>query len=137
MKLVSRGVLPSSTFGRILFCGMVFVSTTARVGWAQAPQEIEATMKNMLAATQAKSLTDFVAGGDTSLKSTMTQPMLDSFSAQFAPRLNQGYTATFLARLNQGGYAIYMWKLEFKDGGDDRLVTLVVKDGKVSGFFVR
>jgi len=137
MKRISRGVLPSSTFGRILFCGVLFASTAARVGWAQAPQEIEATMKNMLAATQSKSLTDFVAGGDASFKSTMTQPMLDSFSAQFAPRLKQGFTATFLARLNQGGYAIYLWKLEFKDGGDDRLVTLVVKDGKVSGFFLR
>ena len=42
---------------------------------------------------------------DASFKATMTQPMLDSFSAQFAPRLNQGYIATFLARLNQGGYS--------------------------------
>jgi hypothetical protein len=137
MGLTSRGVLPSSALGRILFCGVLFASTVARVGWAQAPQEIEATMKNMLAATQSKSLTDFVAAGDASLKSTMTQPMLDSFSAQFAPRLNQGYTTTFLARLNQAGYILYLWKLEFKDGGDDRLVTLVVKDGKVSGFYFR
>ena len=137
MGLTSRGVLPSSALGRILFCGVLFASTVARVGWAQAPQEIEATMKNMLAATQSKSLTDFVAAGDASLKSTTTQPMLDSFSAQFAPRLNQGYTATFLARLNQAGYILYLWKLEFKDGGDDRLVTLVVKDGKVSAFYFR
>jgi hypothetical protein len=137
MRLMARDVLPSFTLGRILFCGALFASTAARVCWAQAPQEIEATMKNMLVATQSKSLADFVAGGDASFRSTMTQPMLDSFSAQFAPRLNAGYTATFLARLNQGGYASYLWKLEFKDGGDDRLVTLVVKDGKVSGFFLR
>ena len=137
MNLISRGALVSSTLGRILFCGVLFASTAARVAWAQAPQEVETTMKNMLAATQSRSLTDFVAGADASLRSTMTQPMLDSFSAQFAPRLNQGYNAAFLARLNQGGYAIYLWKLEFKDGGDDRLVTLVVKDGKVSGFFLR
>jgi hypothetical protein len=137
MKPISGGALPSATLGRILFCGVLLASTAARVGWAQAPQEVEATMKNMLAATQSKSLPDFVAGGDASFRSTMTQPMLDSFSAQFAPRLNQGYTATFLARLNQGGYASYLWKLEFKDGGDDRLVSLVVKDGKVSGFFLR
>lgn len=137
MKLVSRGAVASSTLGRILFCSALFVATAAEVGWPQAPQEVDATMKNMLAATQSKSLADFVAGGDASFKSTMSQPMLDSFSAQFAPRLNQGYAATFLARLNQGGYSIYLWKLEFKDGGDDRLVTMVVKDGKVSGFFLR
>ena len=137
MGLASRGVLPSSALGRILFCGVLVASTVARVGWAQAPQEIEATMKNMLAATQSKSLTDFLAGADASFKSTITQAMLDSLSTQLAPRLNQGYTATFLARLNQGGSAQYLWKLEFKDGGDDRLVTLVVKDGKVTAFYLR
>lgn len=137
MKPSARGALASFTLGRILFCGLLFAGTTARFAWGQAPQDVETTMKNMLAATQSKSLNDFVAGGDASFRSTMTQPMLDSFSALFAPRLNQGYSASFLARLNQGGYSIYLWKLEFKDGGDDRLVTLVVKDGKVTGFFLR
>jgi hypothetical protein len=36
--------------------------------------------------------------------------------------------------LNQQGYIVYLWKLEFED---DRLVTIAVKDGKVSGFFLR
>lgn len=142
MKPISRDALSSSALCRSLICIVLFLGAVAQVAWAQAPQvpappEVEATMKNMLSATQSKSLPDFVAGGDTTFKATMSQPMLDSFSAQFAPRLNQGYAASFLARLNQGGYQIYLWKLEFKDGGDDRLVTLVVKDGKVSGFFLR
>jgi hypothetical protein len=137
MKSALRGVVPASTLGRLLFIGVLLASAGARIGFAQAPLEVEATMKNMLAATQSKSLADFVAGADASFKSNMTQGKFDSFNSQFAPRLNQGYTATFLARLNQSGYALYLWKLEFKDGGDDRLVTLVVKDGLVSGFFLR
>ena len=137
MKPISRGALAPFTLYRILLCVVLYFGGATHAAWAQAPQEIETTMKSMLAATQSKSLQEFVAGGDATFKATMSQPMLDSFSAQFAPRLKQGYTATFLARLNQGGYAIYLWKLEFKDGGDDRLVTLVVKDGKVSGFFLR
>ena len=107
------------------------------VAFAQAPPQIEATMKNMLAAVQAKSLRDFVAAGDASLKAGMTQRMLDSMSAELAPRLNQGYTATFLGTLNQEGYTVYLWKLAFKDGKDDLLVTMAVKDGKVGGFFLR
>ena len=142
MKPISRDAFASSAVCRSLICIIFFLGTAAQVataqpGLVQAPAEIEATMKNMLAATQSKSLPDFVAGGDATFKATMSQPMLDSFSAQFSPRLNQGYAASFLARLNQGGYQIYLWKLEFKDGGDDRLVTMVVKDGKVSGFFLR
>jgi len=137
MKLISRGAFASSRLDRILLCLVLLLGTAAQVAWAQAPQEIETMMRNMLAATQAKSLADFVAGGDASFKSAWTQPMLDSFSTQFAPRLDKGYTATFMGRVNQGGYSSYFWKLEFKDGGDDRLVQMVVKDAKVSGFFLR
>src|SRR6266568_1029631 len=108
----------------------------APVALAQAPQQIETTMKNMLAAVQAKSLRDFVAAGDASLKAGMTQRMLDGMSAQLAPRLNQGYTATFLGTLNQEGYTVYLWKLAFKDGKDDLLVTMAVKDGKVGGLIL-
>jgi hypothetical protein len=108
----------------------------ASLAFAQAPPQIETTMNNMLAAVQAKSLRDFVAAGDASLKAGMTQRMLDAMSAQLAPRLNQGYTATFLGTLNQEGYTVYLWKLAFKDGKDDLLVTMAVKDGKVGGLIL-
>ena len=108
----------------------------ASLAFAQAPPQIETTMNNILAAVQAKSLRDFVAAGDASLKAGMTQRMLDSMSAQLAPRLNQGYTATFLSTLNQEGYTVYLWKLAFKDGKDDLLVTMAVKDGKVGGLIL-
>jgi uncharacterized phosphosugar-binding protein len=108
----------------------------APVAFAQAPPQIETTMKNMLAAVQARSLQNFVAQGDASLKAGMTQRMLDSMSAQLAPRLSQGYTATFLSTLNQEGYTVYLWKLAFKDGKDDLLVTMAVKDGKVGGLLL-
>ncbi len=94
-------------------------------------------MQKMLGAIQTKSLADFVEAGDASFRAGMSQAMLDGVSAQFGPRLKQGYSATFLGRLNQQGYAVYLWKLEFKDGGDDRLVTMAVKNGKVGGFFLR
>jgi len=137
MRLLPRDALASPWLDRFLLCVVLLVTSAMQAALAQAPQEIETTMKNMLAATQTRSLADFVAGGDTKFQSTMSKPMLDSFSAQFAPRLKEGYTSSFLGRLNQGGYEIYLWKIEFKDGGDDRLVQLVVKDGKVNGFFLR
>jgi len=108
----------------------------APVAFAQAPPQIETTMRNMLAAVQAKSLRDFVAAGDASLKAGMTQRMLDGMSVELAPRLNQGYTATFLGTLNQEGYTVYLWKLAFKDGKDDLLLTMAVKDGKVGGLIL-
>jgi hypothetical protein len=115
-----------------LSCALV-----APVAFAQAPPEIETTMKNMLAAVQSKSLQNFIAGGDASFKQGMTQKMLDDVSAQLGPRLSQGYTSTFMATVNQQGYTVYLWKVLFKDGKDDRVVTMAVKDGKVGGFFLR
>jgi hypothetical protein len=109
----------------------------APVAFAQTQQEMETTMKNMLAAVQTRSLQNFIAQGDASFQQAMTQKMLDDVSAQLAPRLSQGYTSTFLATVNQQGYTVYLWKVVFKDGKDDRVITMAVKDGKVGGFFLR
>jgi hypothetical protein len=122
--------------GRTL-CVAVFFGIAAQVAVAQASPEVEATMNKMLAALQTKSLTDFVAGGDTRFRASMTQWLFDGVSVQFAPRLKKGYTTTFLGSLNQQGYTVYLWKLQFKAGGDDLLVTMAAKEGKVGGFFLR
>jgi hypothetical protein len=120
--------------------GLVFVlcaQSAAAQGAPQPPAELEHTLKTMLSAMQSQSLPDFVAAGDANFKSTMTKEMLASGSSRLAPRLARGYTDTFLGSLNQQGYTFYLWKLQFKDGQDDQLVTMQVKDGKVGGFFLR
>ena len=94
-------------------------------------------MKNMLSAIEDNSLTDFVASGDAAFRSGMTQQILDSVRQSLAPRLKQGYTAKFLTSLNQLGFTVYLWKLEFKDNNDDILATIALKDGRVSGFWLR
>jgi hypothetical protein len=134
-RCLARLIAPLAK-SRMLYAALLF-ALASHPGWAQAPEQIETTMKNMLAATQAGSLADFIAAGDASFQSGATKAMLDGISAQFAPRLKQGYTSTFLGSLNQQGYIVYLWKLEFNDGKDDRLVLIAVKDGKVGGFFLR
>jgi hypothetical protein len=94
-------------------------------------------MKNMLSAIESNSLTDFVASGDPTFRSGMTQQILDSVRQSLASRLKQGYTAKFLTSLNQQGFTVYLWKLEFNDNNDDVLATIALKDGKVSGFWLR
>jgi hypothetical protein len=125
---------PFTCVARYAWAVALSLALIAPVAVAQAPAQIETTMKSMLAAIQSKSLADFVTAGDASLRSGVTQPMLDGLSAQLAPRLNQGYTTSFLGSLNQEGYTVYLWKVMFQDGKDDRLVTMAVRDGKVGGF---
>jgi hypothetical protein len=123
---------------RLRALGAAFLfAVLASVALAQAPAEIEATMSKMLSAVQTGSLADFVAAGDLEFRAGMTKPMLDSVSRQLAPRLRQGYTAAFLGKLKQQAFTVYLWKLEFKDGRDDVLVTLSEKGGQVGGFWVQ
>ena len=132
----THGGLASAS--RCLFlCLALFLGIAAQIGWAQAPPDIEAVLKKMLTATESGSRSAFVAEGDASFQTDITPAMFNSFSAQFAPRLKHGYKTTFATQLHQEGFSVYVWKLEFKDGGDDLLFTLAVKDGKIGGFFLR
>ncbi len=58
-------------------------------------------------------------------------------ATKLAPRLRAGYEMSYLGVLNQRGQRVTVWKLSFKDGGDEHLVTLGVKDGKVGSFLIR
>ena len=136
MNSCSPSVL-ALAFRRCLFAAVLSAAFAAPVAWAQAPAEMEATLKQMLAATENRRLDLFVAKGDASFRADITPAMFNSYSTQVGPRLKQGYTATFLSTLRQEGYVVYVWKLEFKDGGDDMLFSLAIKDGKVGGFFLQ
>ena len=122
--------------GRLVLCLALFMGVAVQVARAQAPPDVEAMLKRMLVATENRSMGAFVADGDASFHAETTPAMFNGFSAQFAPRLKQGYTTTFLTRMHQEGYTVFVWKLEFKDGGDDLLFAMAIKDGKVGGFFV-
>jgi hypothetical protein len=128
-----------SAFHRIGF-GLL-LAFTLQAAWAQAPGQapggMDRTLNAMLDALQSGSLPDFIAPGDAAFQSGMNQQMLEQVRTKLAPRLKQGYTSTFLGTLHQEGYTIYLWKLGFKDGLDDRLITMAVKEGKVAGFFLR
>lgn len=116
---------------------VVLLSGLASAVLGQAPPQVEATMKKMLVATQENSYDDFVADGDSTFKGGMTRQMLDGVNQQLGPRLKAGYTVSYLGKLNQHGFAVHLWRIEFKDGKDDLLATMSVKDGKVGGFWLR
>lgn len=128
---------------RLIISAMLFLAIASPTAFAQvsqpaeAPQPAERTMKSMISAIRANSLPDFVAPGDEAFQAGMTREMLSSINQSLASRLTQGTTTTFLTRLNQQGFEVYVWKLEFKDGNDDVLVFMALKDGKVGGFWLR
>jgi hypothetical protein len=97
----------------------------------------EVIFKKLMEATIANDHEAFIAVTDEAMAAALTKPMLQAVSQQIKPRAEQGYEPTFLGELNQGGYNVHLWRLRFKDGGDDVLATLSVKDGKAGGFYLR
>jgi hypothetical protein len=135
--------LLASSANRLIISIMFFLTFTSPVVLAQAPQPagaspgVETIMKSMLSAILANSLTDFVSSGDEAFQAGMTKEMLSSINQSLASRLKQGYTTTFLTTLRQQGFDVYVWKLVFKDGNDDVLIFMALKDKKVGGFWLR
>ena len=79
----------------------------------------------------------FIAESDTTTNAALTKRMLARVSKELEPRAKQGYDAQYLGELNQNGYKVHLWRLRFKDGGDDALATLGVKDGKAGKFLLQ
>ena len=119
---------------RVAWVTFILVAMT-QATWAQALQSLEDLMKRMLSAAQANALDEFVAQADPSAKIGMTRQMQD-INRELGPRIKQGYVATYWGSLNQEGYEVHVWKLEFRDGKDDYLVTLAAKNQKVAGMWV-
>jgi len=123
---------------RSLVIPALVVVIASGTGLAQVPpRQYDTTLNQMLDAIQSKSYDRFAADGDARFRSGFTQKMFEELALRLGPRLQQGYSATFLTTLHQQDYMVYVWKLAFKDGKDDFLVTLFIKSGNVSGFITR
>ncbi|WP_051470255.1 hypothetical protein [Fischerella sp. PCC 9605] len=110
-----------------------------QVGQTQSNQpekSVQTAFTNLMAAIEENNYDNFVAAGNAAFKEGITRQMFTRVSAELAPRMKKGYEAVFLGELRQQGYRVYLWKLTFKDGGDDLLAKLSLKDGKVGGFWL-
>lgn len=118
----------------IIIAAAVFTTVSAS---AEPDQTTQTIFKNLMAATVSDNYDGFIAECDAAMKAALTKPMLEGVSKQIEPRAKQGYNAEYLGELNQHGYKMHLWRLSFKDSGDDVLATLSVKDGKAGGFYLR
>jgi hypothetical protein len=99
--------------------------------------QAEKIFKNLLAAQTAKDYDAFIADADDNLKAALTKTQFDASSNLMIKRTSGGYATTFLGELNQHGYQVFLYRLHFKDGGDDILGTMSLKDDKVGGIYFK
>jgi hypothetical protein len=127
--------------GPIRLVGVVAVLALfacAAPAWAVDPDPaVQKTFDKMLAALKDNNREVFVAEGTEDVKKGMTKEIMEDLQKLLGARLKKGYTPTYLCQLNQAGHQIHLWKLAFKDKGDDVVVRLAQKDGKVAGFFLQ
>ena len=118
----------------MLACALAVLTGTA---WAtDADDKTDATriLKRLLGAVEVSDYDSFVADGNAVFKAGITKQMFEGVSTQLSSRMKKGYDTAYLGQLEQQGCQVYLWKLAFKDAGDDTLAKLVLQDGKVAGF---
>ena len=125
---------------RTMFLGVasVCLALSAMPGRAAEPAEPgRAVLNKLLKAVEANDYDKFVADGTDGFKAGITRQMVQGVSGQLAPRMKKGYDCVYLGELKQQGCSVLLWKLVYKDGGDDTLAKLWLKDGKVAGFLLQ
>ena len=90
----------------------------------------------LISAVENADYETFTADGTEEFRA-MKKEQFKKISSQLGPKLKTRSELSYLGELKQRGFHVTLWKLTFKDGSDDSLVTLSMKDGKVGGFFIR
>ena len=95
----------------------------------------EGTVNTLLAAIATNNYDTLVANAAPALKTRITKETFTQVSTQLSPRLKKGYKLQYLGSLKQQGVEVFLWKITYKDGGDEMLARLVIQEDKVAGFW--
>ena len=112
------------------------IGSPAFLSAAEPAKEDNTIALKLFSAIEKSDYEAFVADGTAPFQQ-LKKEQFDGLAAKIAPKLRAGHEVSYLGDLKQNGYHVTLWKVSFKDGGDDALATLSVKDGKVGGFFIR
>lgn len=118
------------------FAAACLIGSPAVLSAAEPATEDVALVSKLIDAIEKSDYDSFVADGEAPFKQ-LKKEQFDPVATQAAPRLQAGHELSYLGDLKQKGYHVTLWRISFKDGSDDALATLSVKDGKVGGFFIR
>jgi hypothetical protein len=121
--------------GVVAACALAASSTAAHA--EDADPTVQKNFEKLLGAIKTADLEAFIANGTDTVQDGTTQKIMDTLKKTLGTRLEKGYKATYLCQLKQAGHQMHLWKLTFKDDGDDVVVRLALKDGKLAGFFLQ
>jgi flavodoxin len=117
-----------------IICALSVTAISAFAG--DAPPSAKSAADKIVAALNSGDYAAFISDGDTAFQK-LKKDQFDSVVKQLSPRFKSGYEVTYLGEMKQKGFEVSLWKFTFKDGGDDMLGTLSLKEGKVGGFWIK
>jgi hypothetical protein len=120
-----------------IICIMAMLATASVINAATDKTEAEKTLSTLLFAIKANEYASFVSDGTPAFKAGITKQMFEGVSAQMIPRMKTGYEVQYLGSLKQQGMDVFLWKITYKDGGNDTLAKLALQDGKIAGFLLQ
>jgi hypothetical protein len=129
---LSRALLIGSAIMLVLIA-----SPTVDGGGGGPDAAVKKTFEKMIDALKANDRDAFVADATDQVKEALTPEAMEALHKNLGSRLKKGFTPTYLTQLKQAGHQVHLWKVGFKDDGDDVLIRLAIKDGKVGGFFAQ
>ncbi len=112
-----------------------FLAQPASLLAADADPGTKATFDRLVAAVQANDRDAFVKNATDDMQQAVTPQVMDGINRDIGTRLAKGFDATYLCQLKQQGHQVQLWKVAFKDGGDDALIRIVMRGDKLAGFF--
>ncbi len=116
---------------------IALASTAPVLSAADADPAVQKLFDKLLGAIKTNDRDAFVSDATETVKKGTTKEIMDTLNKHLAGRLNKGFEATYLCRLKQAEHQVHLWKVSFKDGGDDIVFRLALKDGKLGGFFLQ
>lgn len=119
----------------LLLASLVFSASLLLA--ATTEEQATETFKGLLAAQAAKDYDAFVADATPAFKAGLSKEQFEGAADFLGKRFKDGYDSKLLGELNQQGCQIFLFKIQCKDGGDDFLASLAMKDGKVAGVFFK
>lgn len=135
--LLAIGFVIGAFVAALLSTAAILVIQSARSQTANQPDAtMERSLDTLLAAIAANNHQQFVAIADDAFGRHLTAKAFQSISESLGKRVQGGCTPVYLGQFQQTGSRVSLWRLEFADGGDDRLARLSMAQDRVTGFLV-
>lgn len=121
----------------VFLAAMLFAGGAAGLFAAEPSKEDGARATKLITAIERSDYDTFVADADAPFQKALTKELFAKTCAHYSPQFQSGYETSYLGDLRQYGSQVTLWKISFKDRSDDALVTVVMKGGKLAGFWIK